>query len=225
MRAVAYSTESNQLELPEENRRRLIYLFFTGVRVEVIDGTVTRSREHNTKIAWAYFDFNFEEGPGGPFILINESVLSDIPHDGFKAYEDPKNPPFVMLNPDGSKMKLLGEFSTSWSSYGEMTEYTGQQIFLNPCKSIKSRCLVVPEESPYDVLVGLGTIKKHRLNVFVPYAAPISGRGQGQGGKHDGQASINIDAINKKKLLLEADRAAQLLEQRKIEEEMDKAKP
>lgn len=193
---VAYVAESNQDGLPEEDRRRLIQLVITNERVEVTENKVTRIREDNViQYAIASFDFNFEdiERPGAPpFILVNHALLRDLGLDGlYEAYDDPENPPVVLTNPDGTKMKLLGELRAKWGAKGPINEYAGQQIFLNPARFHPSRCVVLPEASPYDVLIGLGTIKELKLNVPSPAIASLASQGQGQGGKRHVESPVN----------------------------------
>lgn len=188
---VASYTESIPDELPEEDRRRHIQLVITNERTEFTENKKIRVVEDKVMaIAVAYFDFNFDdkEGPGAsPFILINQRLLRNVELDGLYKEYDPEDPPVALTNPDGTKMKLLGEFSAKWSPKGPIQEYAGQQIFLNPNSFTTTRCVVLPEASPHEVLVGLGTIKELKLDVPLPTIAAI----EGQGGKRVPRPRIN----------------------------------
>ncbi|KAK0645291.1 hypothetical protein DIS24_g8041 [Lasiodiplodia hormozganensis] len=213
---VAFPAEEYQERLQEEPLERL-------VRLNVIDKRSDGMEDRPGKDVWATFDLNFKETPGrAPFILVSESIFGDAKPPGFEAYDDASNPPIPAKNADGSQMKFLGEFHARWSPVGFINGYAHQKIFLLAGKSIRSQCVLVPAGSPFDVLIGYGTIKKHKLDTAWTIANAINEQGHGQGGRRDGGSRVNHDAVKKKKPILDAHKKVQLRLQQTIEKKQEK---
>ncbi|KAB2573311.1 hypothetical protein DBV05_g8033 [Lasiodiplodia theobromae] len=213
---VAFPAEEFQERLQEEPLERF-------VRLNVIDKRSDGMEDRPGNDVWATFDLNFKETPGtAPFILVSESVYGDAKPAGFKAYDDARHPPIPAKNADGSQMKFLGEFHARWSPVGSINGYAHQQIFLLAGKSIMSKCVLVSADSPFDVLIGYGTIKKHRLDTAWTIANAINEQGHGQGGRRDGGSRVNHDAVKEKKLVLDAHKKDQFRLQQSIEKAREK---
>lgn len=155
---VAWHLEGDE-KLDQEDFIRFIQLF---IKRESPDGT-----KHDTiGVLPAKFDFGFDEGPDDLFILVNRSIIQDptfLKHSIIE-YLDPENPPIRLQNPDGTNIRLYGEFSAQWAFFGALKKYENQMLFPTALKSIKSRCLLMHEKSPFSCIVGLNTIRENALD-------------------------------------------------------------
>ncbi|EKG18083.1 hypothetical protein MPH_04773 [Macrophomina phaseolina MS6] len=151
------------------------------------DGT----RDETAALLPAFFDFGFHEGTdASSCILLNRSELHDmeLPDGLLTPYKDPENPPVRIRNLDGTFVKLYGEFPAKWAIRGTAKKYRNQKLFPTGQKFIRSRCLLIGEESPFSCLIGWNTIHVNQLDQ--EHIAAAAGKGnRAMTSKNDGKHS------------------------------------
>ncbi|OJD30140.1 uncharacterized protein BKCO1_6500037 [Diplodia corticola] len=160
--AVVFPYQNDGKPLDPEDFIRDIELI---VRIEDENGT----RDVPTKtLLPAKFDFGFDEGSYGDdsLIILNRGIVPqlNLPDGLITYYEDPENPPVRFEMADGSVMKLYGELDVKWAIRGVAKKCNNQKLFPTGEKFIRSRCVLMREESPHSCLIGWNTIQLNKLD-------------------------------------------------------------